>query len=146
MIFAGTIRAAINKAYSGNAGRPLMHVSQQMDVCLEEAFPKVLSTIRSRCREPRGAGKKLMENGIGWFQGLRTIPLMLVDLTDKGITGKDLEAMLDAPTSLSIKTPFLSTRARPFITSGIALERRPLRRADGRSGYAAMVRDLRNCA
>ena len=113
--------AAINKAiFPGTQGGPLMHVIAAKAVCFEEAFSDSFKTYQQQVvANAKALAKSLMENGIRLVSGGTDNHLMLVDLTDKGITGKDLEAMLGRANITVNKNAIPFDTRSPFITSGI---------------------------
>jgi glycine hydroxymethyltransferase len=114
---------AINKAiFPGTQGGPLMHVIAAKAVCFEEAFSDRFKTYQKQIVANAAAlAKSLMENGIRLVSGGTDNHLMLVDLTDKGITGKDLEAMLGRANITVNKNAIPFDTRSPFITSGIRI-------------------------
>jgi glycine hydroxymethyltransferase len=114
---------AINKAiFPGTQGGPLMHVIAAKAVCFEEAFSDSFKTYQQQIVANAAAlAKSLMENGIRLVSGGTDNHLMLVDLTDKGITGKDLEAMLGRANITVNKNAIPFDTRSPFITSGIRI-------------------------
>ena len=113
--------AAINKAiFPGTQGGPLMHVIAAKAVCFEEAFSDSFKTYQQQVvANAKALAKSLMDNGIRLVSGGTDNHLMLVDLTDKGITGKDLEAMLGRANITVNKNAIPFDTRSPFITSGI---------------------------
>jgi glycine hydroxymethyltransferase len=112
---------AINKAiFPGTQGGPLMHVIAAKAVCFNEAFGDGFKAYQKQIVSNAAAlAKSLMDNGIRLVSGGTDNHLMLVDLTDNGITGKELEAMLgDANITVNKNAIPFDTRS-PFITSGI---------------------------
>jgi glycine hydroxymethyltransferase len=115
--------AAINKAiFPGTQGGPLMHVIAAKAVCFEEAFSDGFKAYQHQIVANAAAlAKSLTENGIRLVSGGTDNHLMLVDLTDKGITGKDLEAMLGRANITVNKNAIPFDTRSPFITSGIRI-------------------------
>lgn len=115
--------AAINKAiFPGTQGGPLMHVIAAKAVCFEEAFYDSFKTYQQQIVSNAAAlAKSLTENGIRLVSGGTDNHLMLVDLTDKGLTGKDLEAMLGRANITVNKNAIPFDTRSPFITSGIRI-------------------------
>ena len=114
---------AINKAiFPGTQGGPLMHVIAAKAVCFEEAFQDSFKTYQKQIVANAAAlAKSLTENGIRLVSGGTDNHLMLVDLTDKGITGKDLEALLGHANITVNKNAIPFDTRSPFITSGIRI-------------------------
>ncbi len=112
---------AINKAiFPGTQGGPLMHVIAAKAVCFEEAFSDSFKAYqRQIVANAAELAKSLMAHGIRLVSGGTDNHLMLVDLTDKGITGKDLEALLGRANITVNKNAIPFDTRSPFITSGI---------------------------
>ena len=112
---------AINKAiFPGTQGGPLMHVIAAKAVCFEEAFSASFKAYQKQIvLNAASLAKSLMDSGIRLVSGGTDNHLMLVDLTDKGITGKDLEAMLGRANITVNKNAIPFDTRSPFITSGI---------------------------
>jgi len=113
--------AAINKAvFPGTQGGPLMHVIAAKAVCLAEAAADSFKAYQRQIVANAAAlAKSLTDNGIRLVSGGTDNHLMLVDLTDKGITGKDLEALLGRANITVNKNAIPFDTRSPFITSGI---------------------------
>ncbi len=115
--------AAINKAiFPGTQGGPLMHMIAAKAVCFEEAFQDNFKDYQQQIVSNAAAlAKSLTESGIRLVSGGTDNHLMLVDLTDKGLTGKDLEAMLGRANITVNKNAIPFDTRSPFITSGIRI-------------------------
>ena len=115
--------AAINKAiFPGTQGGPLMHVIAAKAVCLAEAATESFRAYQRQVVANAAAlAKGLMDNGLRLVSGGTDNHLMLVDLTDNGITGTDLEALLGRANITVNKNAIPFDTRSPFITSGIRL-------------------------
>lgn len=113
--------AAINKAiFPGTQGGPLMHMIAAKAVCFTEAASESFKAYQRQIVANAAAlAKSLTDNGIRLVSGGTDNHLMLVDLTDKGITGKDLEALLGRANITVNKNAIPFDTRSPFITSGI---------------------------
>ena len=112
-----------NKAiFPGTQGGPLMHVIAAKAVCFQEALgdefkeyqKNILKNAKALC-----AG--LMKRGIRIVSGGTDNHLMLVDLTDFGLTGKAVEKLLDEANITANKNTIPNDPQSPFVTSGIRL-------------------------
>ncbi len=114
---------AIDKAiFPGTQGGPLMHVIAAKAVCFKEALSDEFTQYQKRIIANAAAlAKSLSGNGVRLVSGGTDNHLMLVDLTNKGITGKDLEAMLGRANITVNKNAIPFDTQSPFITSGIRL-------------------------
>lgn len=114
---------AINKAiFPGTQGGPLMHVIAAKAVCFKEAFSDDFKVYQKQIvANAKALAASLMDNNIRLVSGGTDNHLMLVDLTEKGITGKDLEAMLGEANITVNKNAIPFDTRSPFITSGIRI-------------------------
>lgn len=114
---------AIDKAiFPGTQGGPLMHVIAAKAVCFKEALSGEFAGYQKRIIANAAAlAKSLMGNGVRLVSGGTDNHLMLVDLTQKGITGKDLEALLGRANITVNKNAIPFETQSPFITSGVRL-------------------------
>ncbi len=112
-----------NKAvFPGIQGGPLMHVIAAKAVCFKEAlddsFKEYAKNIKSNAQS---LAKGLMNRGIQLVSGGTDNHLMLVDLTNTEIIGKECEKILDAANITCNKNAIPNDPRSPFVTSGIRL-------------------------
>ena len=82
--------------FPGVQGGPLMHVIAGKAVCFKEALTPEFKEYQNQIvKNAKVLAKELMNRGFKLVSGGTDNHLMLVDLTNKGVTGKDAEAMLD---------------------------------------------------
>ena len=114
---------AVDKAvFPGMQGGPLMHVVAAKAVALKEAQTKDFKSYQKRMLENAQAmAAELMKLGYDVVSGGTDNHLFLVDLTDKGITGKDAEKALDAAGITLNKNGVPFDTRSPFVTSGIRI-------------------------
>ena len=112
-----------NKAiFPGIQGGPLMHVIAAKAVCFKEALGEEFKTYKQNIIDNAQAlCKGLMERGIKIVSGGTDNHLMLVDLTNFGLTGKAVEKLLDAAHITCNKNTIPNDPQSPFVTSGIRL-------------------------
>ena len=112
-----------NKAiFPGIQGGPLMHVIAAKAVCFKEALAddfkiyqkNIVDNAQALCRG-------LLERGVKIVSGGTDNHLMLVDLTNCGVTGKAAEKLLDAAHITCNKNTIPNDPQSPFVTSGIRL-------------------------
>ena len=112
-----------NKAiFPGIQGGPLMHVIAAKAVCFKEAlsddFKKyqqgIIDNAQALC-------KGLLARDIKIVSGGTDNHLMLVDLTNYGLTGKAVEKLLDEAHITCNKNTIPNDPQSPFVTSGIRL-------------------------
>lgn len=115
--------AAIDKGlFPGTQGGPLMHIIAAKAVCFEEAQRPEFKEYQGRVVANANAlAKSLMDNGIRLVSGGTDNHLMLVDLGTDGITGKELEKLLDRVHITANKNSVPNETRSPFITSGLRL-------------------------
>ena len=112
-----------NKAvFPGIQGGPLMHVIAAKAVCFKEALDDSFKVYMQGVKDNAQAlCKGLMNRGFKIVSGGTDNHLMLVDLTTKGVTGKECEKLLDAANITCNKNTIPNDPASPFVTSGIRL-------------------------
>ncbi|HAG21960.1 MAG TPA: serine hydroxymethyltransferase, partial [Synergistaceae bacterium] len=112
---------AIDKTlFPGMQGGPLMHVIAAKAVAFEEALKPGFVEYQKRIVEnAKVFGEALSKKGFRCVSGGTDNHLLLLDLTDRGITGKDFETALnEAGITVNKNTIPFETRS-PFVTSGI---------------------------
>ena len=113
----------INKAiFPGTQGGPLMHVIAGKAVCLGEALSDSFKAYQHQVvLNARALAKALMEKGFNLVSGGTDNHLMLVDLQNRNVTGKELEKRLDTVYITVNKNAVPNDPQSPFITSGIRI-------------------------
>jgi glycine hydroxymethyltransferase len=113
----------INKAvFPGIQGGPLMHTIAAKAVCFGEALKPEFKTYQEQiAKNAKTLAAQLMEEGFKLVSGGTDNHLMLVDLTDKDVTGKDAEKMLDEVGITCNKNAIPFDTKSPFITSGLRI-------------------------
>ncbi len=112
-----------NKAiFPGIQGGPLMHTIAAKAVCLGEALkPEFKQYAEQIIKNAQALSKQLLEEGFKLVSGGTDNHLMLVNLSDMDVTGKEAEKMLDeVGITVNKKAIPFDTRS-PFITSGIRI-------------------------
>ena len=141
----------LNRAvFPGVQGGPQMHVIAAKAVAFKEildpSFKCYQQLIIDNCRS---LARGLMDHGFELFSGGTDNHLMLVDLRNKGLTGKDCERLLDSVNITCNKNAIPNDPTPPNTTSGIrlgtaAVAARGMGGADMErvaAGIAAMVED-----
>ena len=115
--------AKINKAvFPGIQGGPLMHVIAAKAVALGEALQPSFKEYGAQVVKNAAAlADELMKHGYRIVSGGTDTHVMLVDLTNKGITGKDAQNLLDEVNITANRNTIPFEPRSPFITSGIRL-------------------------
>lgn len=113
----------LNKAiFPGIQGGPLMHVIAAKAVCFKEALqPEFKVYAKNIIDNAQALCKGLMDRGIKIVSGGTDNHLMLVDLTNFGLTGKEVEKLLDSVNITANKNTIPNDPQSPFVTSGVRL-------------------------
>lgn len=113
----------INKAvFPGIQGGPLMHIIAAKAVGFKEVMTDEFKKYQEQIiKNASVLADALMEKGMDIVSGGTDNHLMLVDLRNKGITGKDAQNMLDEVHITVNKNGIPFDTESPFITSGIRL-------------------------
>ena len=111
-----------SQIFPGIQGGPLMHVIAAKAVAFGEALRPGFTDYQKRVvKNAQVLAKALMDAGFELTSGGTDNHLMMLDLTNKDITGKDAELALDkAGITANKNTVPFETRS-PFVTSGIRL-------------------------
>lgn len=113
----------IDKAvFPGTQGGPLMHIIAAKAVAFKEALSDDFKNYQKQViSNARAMANRFIENGVRLVSGGTDNHLMLLDLRDTGVTGKDLEKMLDEVHITANKNTIPFETASPFITSGLRI-------------------------
>ncbi len=114
---------AIDKAvFPGTQGGPLMHVIAAKAVAFGEALKPEFKVYQENIvNNAKVLAEKLMEKGVKLVSNGTDNHLMLLDLTQTGITGKELEKRLDEVHITANKNAIPNDPQSPFITSGLRI-------------------------
>jgi glycine hydroxymethyltransferase len=130
----------IDKAvFPGTQGGPLMHVIAAKAVAfLEASAPDFGAYARQIVANAAALAETLMERGFSLVSGGTDNHLILLDLSDRELSGKDAEAALEDARITTNKNTVPGEKRSPFVTSGIrigtaALTTRGMDEADMRS-------------
>ena len=108
--------------FPGMQGGPLMHVIAAKAVCFKEAMSDEFKEYQKQVvKNAKKLAEVLMENGFKLVSGGTDNHLMLVDLTDKDITGKEAEDALGKVGITVNKNTVPGETKSPFVTSGIRI-------------------------
>lgn len=113
----------IDKAvFPGIQGGPLMHVIAAKAVCLGEALSDEFKAYQAQIvKNAAVMAKTFTENGIPLVSGGTDNHLMLLNLTDMELTGKEAEHRLDEVGITANKNAIPFDTKSPFITSGVRI-------------------------
>lgn len=111
----------INKAiFPGTQGGPLMHVIAAKAICFGEALkPEFKSYQQQVVKNAKALAEAMVKEGFDLLSGGTDNHLILVDLRNMGVTGKDMEKRLDEVFITVNKNSIPNDPASPFVTSGI---------------------------
>ena len=111
-----------NKVFPGMQGGPLMHVIAAKAVAFQEALnPDFKEYQKQIVKNAKAMAEELMSRGFKLVSGGTDTHLILVDLSDTGMTGKMAEESLDKSGITLNKNSIPFDTRSPFITSGIRI-------------------------
>ena len=113
----------IDKAiFPGTQGGPLMHIIAAKAVALGEAMTDEFKTYQQNIvKNAAVLCEELQKKGIKIVSGGTDNHLMLLNLVDTGITGKELERRLDEVHITANKNTIPNDPQSPFVTSGLRI-------------------------
>ncbi|PKG32200.1 serine hydroxymethyltransferase [Methanoregula sp.] len=145
---------AIDKAvFPGMQGGPLMHTIAAKAVCFEEALkPSFREYNQQIIKNAKVLAETLMANGLRLVSGGTDNHLMLLDLTEQGITGLEAETALGKAGITVNKNTIPNETKSPFVTSGLrigtpAVTSRGMKETEMRligSWIASVIKDTKN--
>lgn len=114
---------AIDKSiFPGMQGGPLMHIIAAKAVCFKEALDDSFKEyINQVIKNSKCLSSELIERGFRVVSNGTDNHLSLIDLSDKNITGKEAEKLLDTVGITVNKNTIPFETQSPFITSGIRI-------------------------
>lgn len=112
-----------NKAvFPGIQGGPLMHVIAAKAVCFKEALQPEFREYQAQVvKNAKALCEGLKKRGVKIVSGDTDNHLMLVDLTEQNVSGKELEKRLDDAHITCNKNTIPNDPRSPFVTSGVRL-------------------------
>ena len=113
----------IDKAvFPGTQGGPLMHIIAAKAVALGEALTDEFKAYQTQIvKNAATLADALMKNGVELVSGGTDNHLMLLKLTNFGISGKELEKRLDEVHITANKNTIPNDPNSPFVTSGLRI-------------------------
>ncbi len=113
----------VDKAiFPGIQGGPLMHVIAGKAVCFKEALSDEFKNYQERVlKNAKKLAEELLKRDFELVSGGTDNHLVLVNLTNKNITGKEAERILDDAGITTNKNTVPNDPNGPFVTSGIRL-------------------------
>ena len=117
--FAKKIDSAV---FPGLQGGPLEHVIAGKAVAFGEALKPSFKTYQKQIiKNAKALSNRLLENGIKLVSGGTDNHLMLIDLSNREITGKELENLLEEANISTNKNTVPNEKRSPFVTSGLRI-------------------------
>ena len=112
-----------NKAiFPGTQGGPLMHVIAAKAVCFQEALqPEFQAYGKQIVANAKALCAGLMKRGVSIVSGGTDNHLMLVDLSQTGVSGKEMQNRLELANITANKNTIPNDPRSAFVTSGIRL-------------------------
>ena len=112
-----------NKAvFPGTQGGPLEHIIAAKAVCFKEALSPEFKDYQAKVIEnAKVLGDELVKKGFKLVSGGTDNHLLLMDLSDTDVSGKDLDAALGLAGLTVNKNTVPKEKRSPFVTSGIRL-------------------------
>lgn len=108
--------------FPGGQGGPLMHVIAAKAVAFQEALQPAFKTYQQQIlNNARAMARVILSRGYHIVSGGTDDHLMLIDLIDKNMTGKDAEAALGQAYITTNKNAVPNDPQSPFITSGLRI-------------------------
>ncbi len=122
MCRADLAKGVDKKIFPGIQGGPLMHIIAAKAVALKEAMSPGFKLYQEQViANAKVLGEELNSQGYNLVSGGTDNHLLLVDLTNKDVTGKEAEdALVKAGITVNKNTVPFETRS-PFVTSGIRI-------------------------
>ncbi|MBR3953315.1 MAG: serine hydroxymethyltransferase [Oscillospiraceae bacterium] len=113
----------IDKAvFPGCQGGPLEHIIAAKAVCFGEALQPEFKEYQHKIVENAAhLAEALKKHGLKLVSGGTDNHLMMLDLRETGVTGKELEHRLDSVNITANKNMIPNDPASPFVTSGVRL-------------------------
>jgi len=113
----------IDKAvFPGLQGGPLENIIAAKAVCFHEALqPSFKEYAKQIVKNAKALADELSAHGLRLVAGKTETHLVLIDLTPKGITGKDAQAALEEAGIIVNKNTIPFDTRSPFVTSGLRL-------------------------
>ncbi|MHB8139163.1 MAG: serine hydroxymethyltransferase [Smithellaceae bacterium] len=116
------IKILNSRVFPGMQGGPLMHVIAAKAVALKEALlPEFKDYQQQIIKNAQAMADELKNSGFRLVSGGTDNHLMLVDLTAKGVTGKDAQEALDRAAITVNKNGIPFDTQGPMVTSGIRI-------------------------
>ena len=108
--------------FPGTQGGPLEHVIAAKAVAFGKALKPSFKTYSKQViKNAKALANALLEKGVKLVSGGTDNHLMLLDLSDRDITGKELEGLLEQANISTNKNTVPNEQRSPFVTSGLRI-------------------------
>ncbi|MGL5634455.1 MAG: serine hydroxymethyltransferase [Sarcina sp.] len=115
-------KAVDKNIFPGIQGGPLMHTIAAKAVCFKEALEPSFKEYQEQVvKNAKALSEALEGHGFKIVSGGTDNHLMLVDLTNKDVTGKEVEQLLDTVGITLNKNTVPNEQRSPFVTSGVRI-------------------------
>lgn len=124
VLFNGEERGKIlnRSVFPGIQGGPLMHIIAGKAVAFKEALDPSFKVYQDQVvKNAQAMAGRLMERGFNLVSGGTDNHLMLIDLSNKNINGRDASNLLESVYVTANKNTVPGEKLSPFVTSGIRL-------------------------
>jgi len=109
-----------SRVFPGSQGGPLMHIIAAKAVAFKEALEPAFKEYQLQIiKNAKALAEAMTDKGLRLVSGGTDNHLILIDLTSKGVTGKDAEAALDRAGITTNKNGIPFDTQSPMVTSGI---------------------------
>jgi len=135
---------AVDKSiFPGIQGGPLEHVIAAKAVCFKEAFSdKFKQDMEQTIKNAKIMAETFKKRGFHVVSGGTDCHVFLLDLTNKGITGKDAEKLLELAHITVNKNTVPNEKLSPFVTSGIRVGSPTITTRGMKEKEAAMIAEF----
>lgn len=111
-----------SRIFPGIQGGPLEHVIAGKAICFEEALrPEFKTYCKNIIDNAKTFEIELKKYGFDLVSGGTDNHLLLIDLTNRGITGKQAQELLDRVSISANKNTVPNEQLSPFVTSGLRI-------------------------
>lgn len=108
--------------FPGMQGGPLMHIIAAKAICFKEALaPEFKEYQKQVIANAKAMADRFIENGFNIISGGTDNHLMLVDVTNFGVNGKEVQNLLDSANITLNKNTIPNEKLSPMLTSGVRI-------------------------
>lgn len=108
--------------FPGMQGGPLMHIIAAKAICFKKALaPEFKEYQKQVIANAKAMAERFIENGFNIISGGTDNHLMLVDVTNFGVNGKEVQNLLDSANITLNKNTIPNEKLSPMLTSGVRI-------------------------